>query len=99
MISTEYTRRQAALRKVARDARLKAEATVKQSVDRRQNEALQQTWEQIKDSPRLCEAWKDFEKFATWSRISGFEKGRTLVRKNPRGKWHPLNCEWRKTDG
>lgn len=55
---------------------------------------LYRLWENIPKSD-CCSAWTNADEFIRWGILSGYSKGKVLVRKNPKRPWHPLNCEWR----
>lgn len=76
-------------------ARGRANAAVKAHIKATQFQTLARIYDQIRDDPKLCIAWRSFEKFASWARFNGFDKSRMLVRIKPDGQWHPLNCKWK----
>ena len=42
----------------------------------------------------ICQEWADFDSFKVWAYASGYRKGLSLDRINPRGNYEPSNCEW-----
>lgn len=42
----------------------------------------------------VCEEWHDIEAFEKWVKLSGFQSGMTLERKNVNGDYCQENCTW-----
>lgn len=43
----------------------------------------------------VCEEWqKDFEPFARWALVNGYDDGLTIDRRNVNGNYEPSNCRW-----
>jgi hypothetical protein len=64
----------------------------------------------LQDRDYLMEKWKYFmkldtapgwgslEEFLAWSKVSGYEPGKSLLRKDKRKPHGPTNCYWRWSD-
>lgn len=44
--------------------------------------------------PKVCDEWKDFNKFLEWSLANGYDDTLTIDRIDPRGDYEPSNCQW-----
>jgi len=42
----------------------------------------------------ICREWESFDRFDTWARTHGYERGLWLTRKRRDGPYSPSNCVW-----
>lgn len=42
----------------------------------------------------VCKSWGNYLIFKKWALSSGFKKGLTIDRINPKGNYTPSNCQW-----
>lgn len=43
---------------------------------------------------RVCEEWKDFDRFREWSMANGYTESLTIDRIDPDKNYEPSNCRW-----
>ena len=43
---------------------------------------------------KVCDEWREFEPFYTWSISNGYGKGLSIDRINVNGNYEPSNCRW-----
>lgn len=58
---------------------------------------LYRCWHKIKHNKRkakVCESWRQFEKFRDWSIENGYRKGLSIILKDVNGNYEPNNCWW-----